>query len=108
MEIMRRDYSFSATYVLFAFPIILFACTDAFVCSSKHQYQFQLKKWKLSKNRKGIEWEALARIVRAREKQGLQSEVYYKGELVPHEKLSREISRYGFTLMIQRFQRGKY
>ncbi|KAM7187801.1 hypothetical protein V8F33_011016 [Rhypophila sp. PSN 637] len=65
--------------------------------ATKSQYEYQFKKWKMSKNRKSTEWRALARHIRAREAQGKQAQVYYKGQLVSHQKVAREISRHGLA-----------
>ncbi|KAH8892411.1 hypothetical protein GQ53DRAFT_805926 [Thozetella sp. PMI_491] len=63
------------------------------VIARPYQYEYQLRKWKVTKYRKAEDWKSISRKIQARADQGKKSVVYYNGTLVKPETLRRETKR---------------
>ncbi|EEP81496.1 predicted protein [Uncinocarpus reesii 1704] len=59
-----------------------------------NQYYAQFKKWNIKKRRTGDDWKFVFGRVQKRKLEGLESDVYMDGSLVPEKKLRKEIARH--------------
>ena len=73
---------------------------------SKAQYERQFKKWKFRKNRTHRDWELAAPIINKRKRSGKETNLYIDGVLIPPTKIRKEISRYNFPTIQERYGRG--
>lgn len=55
-------------------------------------------KWGMKKNNTKDDWRIIATRVKDRKKNGLESEVKIRGEVIPISKIKKQISRYGYLV----------
>jgi hypothetical protein len=48
----------------------------------------------MRKNLKGSEWEYAAHRIQKRKREGLESDIYFNGTLIPPKKVKKEVSRH--------------
>ncbi|KAI1323201.1 ankyrin repeat-containing domain protein [Xylariaceae sp. FL0255] len=60
----------------------------------KHQYEYQLKKWKVKKNIPKEHWQYISHCIRKRKKKEKKSEVFVHGIPIPEDRIRREMQRY--------------
>jgi hypothetical protein len=63
--------------------------------SSKSQYEFYFKKWSLRKNITRAEWRKIIKYLHEKAHHVEQVEAVFHGFVLPKERISREITRYG-------------
>lgn len=71
-------------------------------CSSKHQYERQLKKWGVRKKLSKAEWVAIIAYICANSLSNSEIEVLWHGAILSPEQIEREIKRYRSEVAQQR------
>ncbi|KAH8900610.1 hypothetical protein GQ53DRAFT_801165 [Thozetella sp. PMI_491] len=73
--------------------------------ASKARYERYLKKWNMTKNKKGEDLNIIARKVNTRTRAGKSSVVRFHGSAIDADKLRRIVSHYGYVSAVQRATR---
>lgn len=73
---------------------------------SKTQYERKLKEWNIGKNSKATNWKELGRIVRKREAEGKESDVFDNGGRIPRKKVCRKIAEYYRPTALEQYGKG--
>jgi hypothetical protein len=63
--------------------------------SSKSQYELYFKKWRLRKNLTKAEWRKIIKYLHEKAHHVEQVEALFHGFVLPKERITREITRYG-------------
>ncbi|KAI1839774.1 hypothetical protein JX266_014014 [Neoarthrinium moseri] len=69
----------------------------------KHQYEYMLKKWKISKNTKKKMWEYVNHIVQKRYKQQKASQVHLHGIQLSDARVRKALQRYGRISLAEKY-----
>ncbi|KAI1861947.1 uncharacterized protein JN550_010578 [Neoarthrinium moseri] len=69
----------------------------------KHQYEYMLKKWKISKNTKKKMWEYVNHIVQKRYKQRKASQVHLHGIQLSDARVRKALQRYGRISLAEKY-----
>jgi hypothetical protein len=106
IETMKLRHGFCARQV----PILLVSAwrySNLHRYLSKRQYEYRFQQWGLEKNMPGGNYPTIASKLGKRKAAGMESNVFWKGVLVPAAKLRKESSRHGYMTTLERLGQNR-
>ncbi|KAH8672228.1 Clr5 domain-containing protein [Ilyonectria robusta] len=78
--------------------------------ASKRQYEYRFQQWGFEKNMPGGNYPIIMSRLGKRKLEGKETNVFWRGELVPAAKVRKESSRHGYMTTLERLHmaRGNY
>ncbi len=107
IEMMKQRYGFCARQASYLIPDRAGSLPTYLRYPSKRQYEYRMQKWGFEKNMPGDNYSILASKLGKRKREGIESNVFWRGKLVPAAKLRKESLRHGYMTTLEKLYRAQ-